>query len=134
MDDNQDLEEGQYDLDKTRIVVYKIRGELTKYRIGCNLKLPQRKIAVLSNTIARNHFSNTQPAIGIEKVIYMNTGEYFLSCNISLYKEGIQGPMNQRSDFLEAKQKCKILYDEHTEIHGEGNQTNHSCATSQATA
>ena len=30
--------------------------------------------------------------------------------------------MNQRSDFIEAKQKCKRLCDEHTEITGEGNK------------
>ena len=41
---------------------------------------------------------------------------------ISLNKEGIQGPMNQRSDFMEAKQKRKRLYDEHTEITGEGDK------------
>ena len=28
--------------------------------------------------------------------------------------------MNQRSDFIEAKHKCKRLYDEHTEITGDG--------------
>ena len=42
------------------------------------------------------------------------------SSQISLNKEGIQGPRNQRSDLIEAKHKCKILYDEHTEITGEG--------------
>ena len=41
---------------------------------------------------------------------------------ISSNKEGIQGPMNQRSDFTEAMHKCKIPYDEHTEITGEGNK------------
>ena len=40
----------------------------------------------------------------------------------SFTKEDIQGPMNQRSDFIEAKHTCKILYDEHTEIIGEGNK------------
>ena len=30
---------------------------------------------------------------------------------ISLNAEGIQGPLNQCSDFIEAKQKCKGLYD-----------------------
>ena len=40
----------------------------------------------------------------------------------SLNAAGIQGPMNQRSDFTEAKQKCKRLYDEHTAITGDGNK------------
>ena len=44
------------------------------------------------------------------------------SWNISLNKEGIQGPMNQRSDFRDAKQKCKRLHDEQTETTGEGNK------------
>ena len=30
--------------------------------------------------------------------------------------KGIQGPLNQRSDFKRAKQTCKILYQEHTAI------------------
>ena len=44
------------------------------------------------------------------------------SWTISLNKAGIQGPMNKRSDFIEAKHKCKRLYDEHREITGEGNK------------
>ena len=39
-----------------------------------------------------------------------------------LNAEGIQGPLNQRSDFMEAKLKCKRLYDEHTAITGDGNK------------
>ena len=34
--------------------------------------------------------------------------------NLSLNAEGIQGPLNQRSDCIEAQQKCNRLYDEHT--------------------
>ena len=44
------------------------------------------------------------------------------SWTIYLNAEGIQGPLNQRSDFIEAKQHCKRLYDEHAEITGEGNK------------
>ena len=32
--------------------------------------------------------------------------------------EGIQGPLNQRSDFIEAKQTCKRLHHEYTAITG----------------
>ena len=46
-------------------------------------------------------------------------------------KESIQGPMNQRSDFIEAKQKCKRLHDEHTEIAGEGNRPMYTLTTSK---
>ena len=42
--------------------------------------------------------------------------------NISLNREGLQGPMIQRSDFKEAMHKCKRLYDEYTERTGEGNK------------
>ena len=42
--------------------------------------------------------------------------------NISLNAEGIQGPLNQRSDFKEAKQTCERLHQEHTAITGEGNK------------
>ena len=49
------------------------------------------------------------------------TGKFW---NISLNKEGIQGPMNPRSDFTEAKQKS---------LEKETNQSL-SCPTSQATA
>ena len=36
--------------------------------------------------------------------------------------EGIQGPLNQRSDFEEAKQTCERLYHEYTAITGSGNK------------
>ena len=45
------------------------------------------------------------------------------SWKISLNAEGIQGPLKKRSDYTEAKQKCKILYDEHTAITGDENKT-----------
>ena len=38
----------------------------------------------------------------------------------SVNAEGIQGPLNQRSDFNDAKQTMKRLYDEHTAITGDG--------------
>ena len=56
------------------------------------------------------------------------------SWKISLNAEGIQGPLKQRSDFLEAKQKCQKLFDEHTAITGYGNKPSPSWTTSQATA
>ena len=46
------------------------------------------------------------------------------SCNISLNREGLQGPMIQRSDFIEAMHKCKRLHDEYTETIGETNKPN----------
>ena len=44
------------------------------------------------------------------------------SWKLSLNAEGVQGPLNQRSDFREAKQTCKRLYDECTAITGSGNK------------
>ena len=44
------------------------------------------------------------------------------SWNISLNAAGIQGPLNQRSDFIEAIQKCKRLCAEHTAITGDGDK------------
>ena len=38
----------------------------------------------------------------------------------SLNAEGVQGPLNQRSDFREAKQTCKSLYQEFSAIIGSG--------------
>ena len=40
------------------------------------------------------------------------------SWKISWKAEGIQGPLNQRS-FIETKQKCRRLYDEHAAITGD---------------
>ena len=45
------------------------------------------------------------------------------SWTFSLNAEGIQVPLNQRSDFIEAKQKCKILFDEHSAITGYRNSS-----------
>ena len=56
------------------------------------------------------------------------------SWTFSLIKEGIQGPMNQRSDLKEAKQTCKRLCHEYTETTGEGNKPIPTAQTSQATA
>ena len=44
------------------------------------------------------------------------------SWKLSLNAEGIQGPLNQRSNFIEAQQKCKRLHDEHTAITGDGHK------------
>ena len=44
---------------------------------------------------------------------------------LSLNQEGVQGPMNQRPDFVEAKRKCKRMHDEHVEETSEGNTPIH---------
>ena len=44
------------------------------------------------------------------------------SWKLSLNAEGTQGPLNQRSDFKQAKQTCKILYHVYTAIFGKGNK------------
>ena len=44
---------------------------------------------------------------------------------LSLNKEGVQGPMNQRPDFAEAKQKFKRLHDEYVKETSEGNTPIH---------
>ena len=44
------------------------------------------------------------------------------SGKLPLNAEGIQGPLNQRSGLKQAKQTCKILYQEHTAITGSGNK------------
>ena len=44
------------------------------------------------------------------------------SWKLSLNAEGIQGPLSQRSDFVEAKQTCKRLYHEFSAITGDGNK------------
>ena len=41
---------------------------------------------------------------------------------IVLNAEGVQGPLNQRSDFKDAKQTCKRLYHECIAISGSGNK------------
>ena len=70
----QDLEEVQYDLDKHGVQKYL---EISpKYRILVQSEARSKKrIAVPSNPIARNRPFNTLPAICIEKVVYMKTGE-----------------------------------------------------------
>ena len=44
------------------------------------------------------------------------------SWKLSLNAEGVQGPLNQRSDFEEAMQTCKRLYLEYTAITGSVNK------------
>ena len=56
------------------------------------------------------------------------------SWNLSLKTEGTQGPLNQRSDFQEAKQTCKRLYHEYTAITGSGKLTYPCTATTQTKA
>ena len=78
---NQDLEDVQYDLDKPRITVYKKILEVhqnTAY--WCNLKLAQRNGFQFCQT--RSHaiaLFNPLPAICIEKVVFMKTGEELYS-------------------------------------------------------
>ena len=74
---NQDLEEVQFDLDKPRIAVYKNTWRIHQQRVKrCYLKLAQRKglqfYHTRSDAIA---LLNTQPAICIEKVVYIKIGE-----------------------------------------------------------
>ena len=76
---NQDQEEVQYDLDKPRIAVHKNTWSAHQNTENwCNLKLAQRKGLQFCQT--RSHavaLFNTLPAICIEKVKNMNTGEEF---------------------------------------------------------
>ena len=44
---------------------------------------------------------------------------------LKLDKEGAQGPMNQRPDFVEAKRELKRLHDEHVTETSEGNTPIH---------
>ena len=44
---------------------------------------------------------------------------------LSSNAEGVQGPLNQRNDFKDAKQTCKRLYHEKTTITGSGNKPIH---------
>ena len=44
------------------------------------------------------------------------------SWTLALNGEGVQGPLNQRSDSKEAKQTCRRLYQENTAITGSGNK------------
>ena len=74
---NQDLEEVQYDLDTPRIAVYKNTWRIHQNAVyWCNLKLAPRRGLQFYQT--RSHaiaLFNTQPAICIEKVVYMKSGE-----------------------------------------------------------
>ena len=83
MDDNQDLEEVEYDLEKPRIAVHKNTWRAhPKTVYWCNLKLAQRKGLQFFQT--RPHaitLFNTLPATCIENVVYMKTGEE-LSCKV----------------------------------------------------
>ena len=75
---NQDQEEVQHDLDKPRIAVCKNTWRVHLNTVyWCNLKLAQRKGLEFYQT--RSHavtLSNTPPAICIEIVVYMKTGEH----------------------------------------------------------
>ena len=79
----EDLEELQYNLDKPRIAVYKnTRTSHQNTENWCNLKLAQRKGLQFYQT--RSHaitLFSTPPAICIEKVVYMKTGEE-LHCKV----------------------------------------------------
>ena len=77
MDSNQVLEEVQYDLDKPRITVYKNTWKSQQNIVyWCKLKFAQRKGLQFYQTRSHaNILFNTLPAICIEKVVYMKTGE-----------------------------------------------------------
>ena len=67
-------------------------------------------------------------------VVCLFTSRSCVSWNtLSLTAEGIQGPLNQRSDFEQAKQTCKRMYHEHTALTGR-EQTYPSRATSPTKA
>ena len=74
---SQDLEEVQYDVDKPRTTVSKNTWRVHQGTVNwCNLKLAQKRGLQFCQT--RSHaiaFVNTPPAICIEKVLYMKTGE-----------------------------------------------------------
>ena len=79
MDDNQDLEEVEYDLNKPRIAVYKNTWRAHQNAVfWCNVKLVQRKGLQFYQTRSHAiiHF-NILPAICVEKVVYVETGEEF---------------------------------------------------------
>ena len=84
MDNNQDLGEVQYDLDKPRIAVYNNTWRALQSTFHwCNLKLAQRKGLEFYQT--RSHaiaLFNSLTAMCIEKVVYMKTGEE-LYCTVS---------------------------------------------------
>ena len=52
---------------------------------------------------------------------------------LSLNNEGVQGPLNQRSDFVEAKRELKRLHDEHVKENSEGNSPIHPFSTVKTT-
>ena len=74
---NQDLEEVQYDLDKSRFAVCKNTCRIHQNTLyWCNLKLAQRKGLLFYET--RSHaiaLFKTLPMICTEKVVFMKTGE-----------------------------------------------------------
>ena len=74
---SQDLEEVQYDLDKPRITVYKNTWRVYPNTVYCcNLKFAQGKGLQFYQT--RSHaiaLFDTLPAICIEQVVFMKTGE-----------------------------------------------------------
>ena len=80
---NQDLEEVRYDLDKLRIAVYNHTWRVHHNTVyWCNLKLAQRKGLQFYQT--RSHaiaLFNKLPAICIEKVVFVRTGEE-LHCKV----------------------------------------------------
>ena len=68
-------------------------------------------------------------ALALEDQSYVATPEersrYHNSWKIPLNREGIQGPIRQRPDFIEAKQKFIRPSDEHVERTGAGNSRIH---------
>ena len=91
---DQDLEKVKYDLDKPRIAVRKNTWRIHQNTVcWCNLKLGQRKGLQFYQTrsLAIATF-NTLPAICVEKVVHMKTGE---DKNCSVY----QSPSRTHAEF-----------------------------------
>ena len=76
MNANQDLEEVQYDMDKPRIAVYKNTWRVHQNTENwCNLKLAQRGSQFCQRRSHAIALFNTHPAMCIENVVHMKTGE-----------------------------------------------------------
>ena len=82
----QHQEEAQYDLDKPRIAVYKNTWKFHQNTVllvqfeACS----EERIAVISNTILRNHSFQHYLRYVIEKVVNMKAGEEFCTTTESL--------------------------------------------------
>ena len=110
---------------------YKAREMLKKARKHKNGGY--RNILDRWNNDDKHHKSWSDIGWTEERIVTNRIGRPLLHCNkrrsrnetsrkLSMNAEGIQGPLNQRSDFREAKQTCKRLHHEYTAITGSGNK------------